>query len=177
MKYIIQGAALAAAIFATSSTMLAAQETSTNRVFAKTDWSVFVEENPTQCWIVSSPKETVNTKNGRVVAASRGEILMFVSYWPGSGKLGEVSFASGYPFAEGSTVSLQIGETGFDLFTTGQTAWAPSPEADNSIITAMKRGASAVISGTSTKGTTTKDTFSLLGFTAALEDAEKRCGS
>lgn len=152
-----------------------AQEQSTNRVFAKTDWSVFVEDNPTQCWVVSSPKETINTKDGRVVAVNRGDILMFVSFWPGSQKLGEVSFTGGYPFGDGSTVTLQIGDSRFELFTSGETAWAASPADDAKIITAMKRGADAVISGVSSRGTNTKDSFSLLGFTAALEDAENRC--
>ena len=45
-----------------------AQE-STNRVATMTDWSVFAEENPKECWGVSSPKETVNTKDGKPVAA------------------------------------------------------------------------------------------------------------
>ena len=45
-----------------------AQDQSTNRVAAKTDWSVFVEDNPTECWGVSTPKETVNSRDGRVVA-------------------------------------------------------------------------------------------------------------
>jgi hypothetical protein len=34
-----------------------------------------------------------------------------------------------------------------------------------------------VISAQSARGTLTKDTFSLLGFTAAVEDAEKRCSN
>jgi len=154
-----------------------AQEQSTNRVNSITDWSVFVEDNPTQCWVVSSPKETVNTKDGRVVAVNRDDILMFVSYWPGAGKLGEVSFTGGYPFGEGSTVKLEIGASQFELFTTGETAWAASAEDDNKIIAAMKRGAEAYMSGVSSRGTNTRDKFSLLGFTAALEDAEKRCAS
>jgi hypothetical protein len=32
-----------------------------------------------------------------------------------------------------------------------------------------------VVTGVSGRGTQTQDTFSLLGFTAAIEDAEKRC--
>jgi hypothetical protein len=32
-----------------------------------------------------------------------------------------------------------------------------------------------VVTGVSSRGTTTKDTFSLLGFTAALDEAERRC--
>jgi hypothetical protein len=43
------------------------------------------------------------------------------------------------------------------------------------MVTAMKRGANAMVTGVSGRGTVTKDKFSLLGFTAAVEDAEKRC--
>ena len=50
-----------------------AQEQSTNRVAAETDWSVFVEDNPTECWGVSTPKEAVNSRDGRVVAVNRGQ--------------------------------------------------------------------------------------------------------
>ena len=39
----------------------------------------------------------------------------------------------------------------------------------------MKRGKEAVLTARSARGTQTKDTFSLLGFTAALDDARKRC--
>ncbi|SDW81184.1 invasion associated locus B family protein [Litoreibacter albidus] len=175
MKNMLQSMALSTALVLATGP-LSAQEQSTNRVASKTDWSVFVEDNPTQCWIVSSPKEVVNTKGGRVVAVTRGDTLMFVSYWPGAGKLGEVSFTGGYPYPDGATVSLEIGGSTFELFTSNETAWAPTPADDNKIISAMKRGSSAVVTGVSKRGTTTKDSFSLLGFTAALEDASKRCG-
>lgn len=153
-----------------------AQE-STNRVAAMTDWSVFVGDDPTVCWGVSSPEKTVNTKDGRVVAVRRSDILLFVSYVPGSSVSGEVSFTGGYPFAGGSNVTLDIGGSAFELFTDGEYAWSASKADDAKIITAMKRGAKAVVTGRSGRGTITKDTFSLLGFTAALEDAEKRCGT
>ena len=154
---------------------LSAQEESTNRVASNTDWAVFVEDDPTQCWVVSAPKETVNTKNGAVVAARRGDIRLWVSYWPGAEKRGEVSFTGGYPFQEGSLVTLQIGSSTYEMFTDGEIAWSASPADDAKIVTSMKRGAEAVITGLSSRGTTTKDTFSLLGFTASIEDADKRC--
>lgn len=153
----------------------AAAQNSTNRVGAQTDWSIFVENDPTQCWVVSAPKETVNTRDGRVVAVRRGDIFMFVSFWPNNDQMGEVSFIGGYPFAEGSTVTLKVGDTEFELFTDGETAWAASPEEDRQIATAMKRGVEAVVVGRSSRGTVTTDTFSLMGFTAAYEDAQKRC--
>ena len=148
---------------------------STNRVAAKTDWSVFVDSDPKECWSVSAPKETVNTRDGRVVAARRGDILLMVFYRPGAGVKGQVTFTGGYPFADGSTANLAIADTEFELFTDGEWAWPASEADDAKIITAMKRGAQAVLTARSSRGTQTKDTFSLLGFTAAIEDAEKRC--
>lgn len=153
-----------------------AQDQSTNRVAAKTDWSVFVEDNPTECWGVSTPKETVNSRDGRVVAVNRGQTLLMVFYRPSAGAKGQVAFTGGYPFADGSTVNLNISGNTFELFTEGEWAWPATTEDDARIITAMKRGADAVVTGVSGRGTNTKDSFSLLGFTAAIEDAAKRCG-
>ena len=166
---------LAGAVLAVSGGFAFAQQTSTNRVGAQTDWSVFVEAEPKQCWVVSTPRETVNTRDGRVVSVNRGEILLFVSYWPGEGRRGEVSFTGGYPFAPGSTVTLQIGDATFELTTEDQMAWAASAQEDQQIVTAMKRGADAVLTARSARVTQTKDTFSLIGFTAAVEDADARC--
>ncbi len=165
--------ALATGIACTPAT---AQDTA-NKVAANTDWSVFVEDSPKQCWVVSAPKQVVNTQDGRVVAVTRGDIYMFVSFWPESDQLGEVSFMGGYPFADGSSVSLTVGDSEFELFTDGEIAWAASPEDDRRIATAMKRGVEAKVVGLSSRGTTTTDTFSLMGFTAAYEDALQRCGS
>ena len=153
-----------------------AQSQSTNRVAAKTDWSVFVEDNPTECWSVSTPKETVNSRDGRVVAVNRGQTLLMVFYRPSAGAKGQVAFTGGYPFASGSTVNMNISGNSFELFTEGEWAWPATTADDAKIIAAMKRGADAKLTGRSGRGTQTEDTFSLLGFTAAVEDAGKRCG-
>ena len=152
-----------------------AQETSTNQVATKTAWAVFEDTDPKECWAVSSPKETVNTRDGRVVAVRRGDILLMAFYRPGADVEGQLAFTGGYPFAKGSTVNLDIDGTGYELFTEGEWAWAASASDDTKIMTALKRGTNAVLTARSTRGTTTKDTFSLLGFTAAVEDAESRC--
>jgi hypothetical protein len=159
----------------TVSAAAASAQESTNRVAAQTDWSVFVESDPQECWGVSAPKETVNTRDGRVVSANRGDILLFVSYRPSAGVSGEVSFTGGYPFADSSTVTLAVGDVTFELFTDGEWAWPASPGDDARILTEMKRGTNAVLTGRSGRGTQTQDTFSLLGFTAAAEEAERRC--
>ena len=154
-----------------------AQEESTNRVNSITDWSVFEASDPRECWAVTTFKESVNTRDGKVVAVTRGEILLMVFYRPGAEVQGQVAFTGGYPFAEGSTVNVDVGGTQFELFTEGEWAWPATPSDDTKLVTAMKRGANAVLTARSSRGTQTKDTFSLLGFTAAVEDAEKRCAA
>lgn len=155
-------------------TTASAQETSTNRVAANVDWSVFEGNEPNECWGVSAPKETVNTRDGRVVAVRRSDIQLFVTFNRGANPKGVVSFTGGYPFAPSSTVNMVIGDAEFALITEGEWAWPVEGE-DVKIITAMKRGAKAVLTARSARGTQTQDTFSLLGFTAAMDDAEKRC--
>lgn len=162
--------------FAVATPSQAAAQESTNNVANTTDWSVFVDGTPKECWGVSKPKETVNTKDGAPVSVRRGEILLFVTYRAG-GAQGEISFSGGYPFAGGSTVKLEVGSSAFDLFTDGEWAWAGSPEDDTAILAALKAGGSAKVTGRSGKGTQTEDTFSLLGFSAAVDEAAKRCAS
>ncbi len=162
------------AALALSGGVAMAQE-SNNQVAAKTDWSVFEEASPKECWAVSTFKESVNTRNGAVVAVNRSQTLLMVFYRPTQNVRGQVGFTGGYPFASGSTVSMQIGDTSFDLFTDGEWAWPQSAEEDAKIVAAMKRGSNAVLTARSGRGTQTKDTFSLLGFTAAVDDASKRC--
>jgi hypothetical protein len=160
---------LASGVFASG---VLAQE-STNRVATMTDWNVFTEESPKECWGVSKPKETVNSRDGQPVSVRRGDILLFVTFRPG--KPGEISFTGGYPFAGGSTVEVSIDGSSYQLFTDGEWAWPGSAEDDAAVLAAMKKGTSAVLTARSGKGTQTVDTFSLKGFTAAMEDAEKRC--
>ncbi|MEM8822860.1 MAG: invasion associated locus B family protein [Pseudomonadota bacterium] len=165
------GSALLAAVLS----LPAAAQESSNRVSIETDWAIFVEDNPTQCFIVSAPTAIRNTRDGQEVQARRGDIRFWVSYWPGQTEQGQVSLTGGYPYAEGSSVTVQIGSDTFELFTDGELAWAASAAEDQRIIAAMRRGAEAVVVGRSGRGTRTEDTFSLLGFTAAISDAEQRC--
>ena len=169
------GAAILTGALVTTATVAAAQDESTNRVAAETDWSVFVEESPRACWSVSSPREWVATRDGNEVQVRRGDILFFVTYRPDDNVQGEISFTGGYPFRPDSTVAVEIGDQTFQLFTSGDWAWPANPEDDARLKAAMQAGAEAVVSAVSARGTTTRDTFSLFGFTAAASEAERRC--
>jgi len=168
--------AIALALACAAATTATAQDTSTNQVATNTAWSVFEDTDPRECWAVSAPTETVNTRDGRVVAVRRGDILLMTFFRPDADVQGQITFTGGYPFAGGSTVNMKIGDDEFELFTEGEWAWPANVEDDAKILAAMKRGVDAVLTARSTRGTQTKDTFSLLGYTAAVDEAEKRCG-
>ena len=148
--------------------------TSQNLVATKTAWSVFAEGTPKECWGVSKPKKTVNTREGKEVSVKRSDILLFVTFRPGQVG-GETSFAAGYPFEKGSNVELVIDGETFKMTTRGEYAWAFTPDDDAKLLAAMQKGAEATLTGRSAKGTQTDDTFSLSGFTAAVTEAESRC--
>lgn len=115
---ILSSMTVALALCATSAL---AQEQS-SRVAAETDWAVFEGNEPKECWAVTAPKETVNTRDGNVVSVRRGDILLFVTYRPEQNIAGEVSFTGGYPFADGSTATLEVGGNSYELFTEGEYA-------------------------------------------------------
>ena len=63
----------------------------------------------------------------------------------------------------------------FDLFADGEWAWPGTSDDDATILAALKKGTTAVLTARSAKGTQTKDSFSLRGFTAAMDEAAKQC--
>jgi invasion protein IalB len=151
---------------------------SAERVAAHTDWAVFVANSPKECYIVSPPTGSQARRSGQAVEVQRGDIRLFVAFRPDEGVANEVSFTGGYPFDDGSTVTLDVGGREFAMTPgtgdAGEWAWT-SPSDDASVVSALRGGSTATLTGLSARGTTTIDTFSLMGFTAAVTDAEARC--
>jgi hypothetical protein len=74
---------------------------------------------------------------------------------------------------------VQVGSDKFDLFTKndGQSggAWVENPTDEKRMIDAMKRGAEMSVTGTSSRGTLTRDNYSLSGISAALDKVAATC--
>ena len=144
---------------------------------AESPWPVYVQDNPTRCWIVSVPTGTTASRGGQDVsgAISRDTVLFYVSFWPDDDRVGEISYTGGYQFEVGSVVTVAVGETTYELYTEGPMSWAGSPQDDASIIAAMRDASQMVVTATSTRGTEVVDTFTLQGFEPAVNDAQVRC--
>ena len=147
------------------------------RVDVHKAWSVFEATNNGSkvCWIVSTPEKWTATRGGQEVKVNRGDIFLMVAVRPGEKVKNEVSFLAGYPFQGGSNVEVSVGSKNFNMFTDGENAWTPSKQDDDRMTAAFRAGAKALIKGVSRRGTTTRDTFSLSGFTAAIRSATARC--
>ena len=158
-------------------TFAIAQETTVKPVQTIQKWSVYVHEAEDRklCFAASVPQRTRNTRNGEPVSVRRGVTQVSVMFQPSIAVDGEVSFTGGYPFDPQKTVKLTVSGNTFILHVDGEWAWTGSPEEDRKIHDAFRRGASAIITGVSTRGTTTTDTFSLFGFSEAFEQAKKLC--
>ncbi|GMG85213.1 invasion associated locus B family protein [Paralimibaculum aggregatum] len=139
-------------------------------------WRAFVAESVggPVCYAASLP--TAETGDYE----RRGTSWLAVGFWPGEGRMGEVSLVAGYPYAEGSTVSLEVdlgsrGIRAFTLLTAGGRAWTADAQADVALVQALRNGARMTVRGTSARGTLTTDTYTLEGSAQAIDAAAKRC--
>ncbi len=82
---------------------------------------------------------------------------------------------TGYTFKKSSQVKISIGSTSYSPFTELDGAWLKTAAEEKKIVGSMKKGSTMKISGFSTRGTNTKDTYSLSGFTAAYNAISRAC--
>jgi invasion protein IalB len=134
------------------------------------DWSAasFDEAGGKGCFMVSAPKKS----EGKY--SKRDPVYIHVTHRPAAGTRDVVSITAGYTYKPGTTVKVTIGDQVFDLFTKEEAAWADD-ELDAKLVTAMKKSSRVVVEGTSSRGTSTKDTYSLDGFAAAYDAISKTC--
>lgn len=123
----------------------------------------------TRCTMASQPTKDAGDYS------KRGEIWGFVMHRPAEGSTGEVGFQMGYPIKDGSQVTVKIGSASFQMYTQGEGAFAYRAD-EPAMIQAMRKGSTMVVTGISSRGTKTTDTYSLSGFSAAKKAIDGACG-
>ena len=158
--------ALAAGLMLLSTPLLAKQ------IGAFKDWTAHAEGKGKSktCWIYSEPVK----HEGKY--KKRGRIYTMVSYILGGKTVNQVQLTAGYTFKKGSSVKVVIGKRTFDLFTNADKAWGRSEKDDAALVKAMRAGSKMIVTGVSSRGTRTKDTYSLSGISAAHKAIGKTCG-
>ena len=137
------------------------------------DWSAYTykENGKNVCYMASTPKRD----EGKYT--QRGDIYAVVTHRPGEKSFDVVNFVAGYTYKKGSKVEIKIGKETFNnIFTDADKAWTLTEKDDQALVAAMKRGQRMIVKGVSSRGTQTKDTYSLSGFTRAYKVISAKCG-
>ena len=135
------------------------------------DWSAFAEGEGKNlaCMAVSKPKKAEGNYS------RRGDVFAIVTHLPGQNKWNEFSIVAGYNFQPNSNPDVTIGDMKFQLFTSGSRAWSFSPSEDEKIVKFLKNSMKMKVVGTSSRGTITSDTYSLVGFSKAYQKINEAC--
>ena len=123
------------------------------------------------CFAISKPAAAETKPADR----PRNQPYMFISTRPVDRVTNEVSIMVGYPFKTSSEATAEVGATTFQLYTQGDGAWIKNAAEEAHMVDAMRAGDSAVVKGTSAKGTESIDTYSLKGLTEALDRLAQEC--
>lgn len=152
------------------------------------DWRIYRDNDAgPSCFIYSEPSSWSAARDGQPVSVERGDIRLFINLFADSPGVTEPSFRAGYTLTTDSPATVTISGAETPLYPNAayctqagaiercdQYAWT-EPDDDAGLVAAMKGGREAVVTARSQRGTITTDTFSLTGFTAALDDAIQAC--
>ena len=121
------------------------------------------------CYIGSLP-----IKSDLPDTKKRGENYILVYKIIGSDE-NIVQVEAGYQYNLDEDIVVTIDNTSFKFYSTedsSETAWTNN---DEKVVYAMKKGLVLVLSGQSSRGTITNDTYTLKGFTSAINKLNKDC--
>jgi invasion protein IalB len=123
------------------------------------------------CFSLSKPKSSTTTPPGR----KRDPAFLFVSTRPAENVRNEVSVIIGYPFKESTEATAEVGTAKFAMYTQKDGAWIKNMAEEARLLDAMRKGSDLTVKGTSARGTSSTDQFSLKGLPQALERADQAC--
>lgn len=132
---------------------------------------VFQDQNGKTCYMATEPTKS----QGKYKI--RDDVFLFVTHHPNEKEFDIVNVAAGYTYKKGSLPTFTVDNNKpINLVSHADTAWAKDSATDSKLIAQMKKGSTAVLKGTSVRGTATTDTFSMKGFSKAYHDIQKACG-
>ena len=140
------------------------------------DWSALTSGTGGDkvCYAMAKPRSSDPRK------IKRDPIYFLITDWPSRRTKSEPEAVPGYQYKDGATVTAQVGADKFAFFTQNDgaagSAWIRKRADEVRLIEAMRGGQELIVTGTSKRGTLTRDTFSLAGLGDALDRIHKECG-
>jgi hypothetical protein len=140
------------------------------------NWKAFTSGSGVDkvCYAIAQPSAS-NPKH-----AKRDPIGFLINDWPDKKARAQPEIVPGYKFKDNSEVTVQVGSDKFTFFTTNDggsgSAWMNKANEETRLLDAMQRGAQAIVTGISARGTMTHDTYSLGGLSESLTKIHSACG-
>lgn len=132
------------------------------------DWTLYSNADDANkiCFLASTPAATepANLK--------RDPALLYISAWPKDGVKSEVSIKLGFPVKKSpDPVAGIVGSSpaSFKLFPKDDRVYVSDSTQELKLLEAMKKGSKLTVQAVSERGTTVTDTYSLNGFTSAIQ--------
>jgi len=152
------------------------------------DWGVYQTQatKGRVCYTLAQPKDRAPAD------LKRDPAYAFISDRPGEGVRNEISFIMGFDVAnaadadatadpkkkpENKEAMAMVGDQSFELLAKSANLWVKNAAKENQLVAEMRKGAKLVVKAASKRGHTTTDTYSLAGFSQALDRVQKDCPS
>lgn len=138
------------------------------------DWYAFAQGEGDQklCYTISAPTLSLGEIDGR------GEVGLMVTHQAGGALRDQVSVALGFEPHKTKYTKAKVDKSSNVLLrlVDGDRVWIREANVDRQLVRRMKSGENLIVTGMSSKGIATQDTFSLIGFTKAYEAISQACG-
>jgi invasion protein IalB len=123
------------------------------------------------CFALAKPANSHTTPANR----PRDPTFLFVSSRPSEKVRDEVSIIFGYGLKSNADASIEISGANYAMYTQADGAWVKNAAEEKSLVDTMRKGADLTVKGTSSKGTSSTDTYSLKGLAQALDRVGQEC--
>jgi hypothetical protein len=124
------------------------------------------------CYMIAAPSQSVGD------VPNRGEVGLMVTHQMGGKVRDQVSVALGFEPHKTRYTKAKVDRTSNILMriVDGDRAWIRDSNTDRQLVARMKKGEQLVVTGMSSGGVSSQDTFSLDGFTRAYAAISLACG-
>ncbi|MGO8799665.1 MAG: hypothetical protein ACLQE9_12290 [Roseiarcus sp.] len=151
------------------------------------DWGVYQTQatKGRVCYTLAQPKDRAPAD------LKRDPAYAFISDRPSEGVRNEISFIMGFdvvnPPAEADVAAdpkkkpaakpatAMVGDQSFELLAKSANLWVKNAAMESQLVGEMRKGAKLQVKATSKRGNITIDTYSLAGFSLALDRVQKDC--
>lgn len=136
------------------------------------DWGAYLAQSGKDktCYALGQPKSREPKAKLKDTSA-----YIFISSRPGDNVRNEVAINLGYGTKDGSAATAEIDGDGWELITKGQNAWVKDQNKEREFVGALRGGSKLVVKASSSKGTTTTDSYALKGLSDALARVAQEC--